>query len=385
METTDTKNNAGAETAAPVISEVKKWSPRNMQRWQKKRLIGSFLMVVIIGISFLGITLTSLYSDKISEDDDWVSVMQTDPATQKRVKELSGEETKVLCGTYIENLKQISLKNSNYSVEFLVWFRWEGDKIKDMTNNFRVYKGSITENDLVRNYYKNGVHYQQFRCDATVSKNFWTRRFPLESHQLRFYIEANPTVKELVFVADDKNSGVNPSMGISGYKLMRNTVGVVNYEYLNTQSDPVIGKAPVHSELVTALEINRSTWGLYVKCFIALFGTTTWVLITLFLNTYHKVDPLGMIPAALFGTVSNIMVGANLLPDALQLGLIEYVNIWGVMIILAVTFAIININRIRSKYEDKEFAVFYGRIMFYTILTLTVVGNVSLPLTAFRF
>ncbi|MEG2372511.1 MAG: hypothetical protein RSB36_06970, partial [Hydrogenoanaerobacterium sp.] len=181
------------------------------------------------------------------------------------------------------------------------------------------------------------------------------------------------------------NSGVNPSMGISGYKLMRNTVGVVNYEYLNTQSDPVIGKAPVHSELVTALEINRSTWGLYVKCFIALFGTTTWVLITLFLNTYHKVDPLGMIPAALFGTVSNIMVGANLLPDALQLGLIEYVNIWGVMIILAVTFAIININRIRSKYEDKEFAVFYGRIMFYTILTLTVVGNVSLPLTAFRF
>lgn len=65
---------------------------------------------------------------------------------------------------------------------------------------------------------------------------------------------------------------------------------------------------------MTQLEINRSGLGLYAKCFIALFGTSLWVFITMFLCTYHRADPLSMIPAALFGTVSNIMVGTILSP-----------------------------------------------------------------------
>ena len=109
------------------------------------------------------------------------------------------------------------------------------------------------------------------------------------------------------------------------------------------------------------------------------------MLITLFICTYHRVDPLSMIPAALFGTVTNIMVGANLLPDALQLGLLEFVNIFGIVTILAVAMTIININRIRNKYEDRDFASFYGRVMFYTILVLVVAGNIILPMSAYMF
>ena len=92
-----------------------------------------------------------------------------------------------------------------------------------------------------------------------------------------------------------------------------------------------------------------------------------------------------MIPAALFGTVANIMVGANLLPDALQAGLIEFVNIWGVMMILMCAIVIININRIRKKYEDREFSQYYGRILFYIILILTLLGNILLPVCAYLF
>lgn len=92
-----------------------------------------------------------------------------------------------------------------------------------------------------------------------------------------------------------------------------------------------------------------------------------------------------MIPAALFGTVSNIMVGANLLPDALEVGLLEYVNIWGIFTILAVTISVINVNRIRSKFEDRDFAKFFGRVMFYSIITLTLLGHVLMPLSAYMF
>lgn len=356
---------------------------KEMKPWQIQKLILSFLFIIVFGVIFLSISLNSLHKDKISEDEYWESSLKTSPEVEARVKELSGHETVVSVGTYTENLKEVSLKNSNFRIEFLAWFRWNGDESLDMANHFRIYKGTINKKEVVRDYHENGVNYQAVRVDATVSKNFWTRRFPLESHQLRYYLESNYTVADVVFEADTENSGTNPSLSISGYNLKRHIVGAYAVEYPNSQSDPVIERAPVHSEMVTAIEINRSSWGLYAKCFIALFGTTTWVLITLFLCTYHRVDPLGMIPAALFGTVSNIMVGANLLPDALEMGLLEYVNIWGIITILAVAISIITINRIRNKYEDRDFAKFYGRMMFYSITALVLIGHILLPVTAY--
>ncbi|MEG1157993.1 MAG: hypothetical protein RSD64_01385, partial [Christensenellaceae bacterium] len=178
------------------------------------------------------------------------------------------------------------------------------------------------------------INYQSALLDVTVSKNFWTNRFPLESHQLRMYLEAGPTVQDVVFVADTQHSSMNPSLSISGYQLLRHEVGTFAMEYNNTFGNPTLKAAPINSEFVTAMEINRNSLGLYFKCFIALFGTTAWVLIMLYISTYHRVDPLLMVPPILVGTVANIMIGANLLPDALQFGLLEHVNIWGIMTIL---------------------------------------------------
>ena len=139
----------------------------------------------------------------------------------------------------------------------------------------------------------------------------------------------------------------------------------------------------ITSEFMTQFEINRSGLGLYAKCFIALFGTSLWVFITMFLCTYHRVDPLSMIPAALFGTVSNIMVGANLLPDALEIGLLEYVNAWGIFTIIAGALTIININRIRNKHGDNQFAALFGRVMSFTLMFIVILGHILMPLSAY--
>ena len=77
------------------------------------------------------------------------------------------------------------------------------------------------------------------------------------------------------------------------------------------------------------------------------------------------------------------MIGASLLPDALEMGLLEYVNLWGVLAILGTTIVIININRIRNKHQDKEFAHYYGTVMFYLISTFTIAGNILYPVLAY--
>lgn len=360
-----------------------KFKGREMEKWQVTKLMTNWLIYVVIVLIFLSTTVAVLLKDKNSEADYWQSSLTESQDVMEEVAARSGDAVNVTVGTYIENLKEISLKSSYYRLVAQIWFRWEGDPELDMKNNFRVYKGLVNKTEVIKDYHENGVNYQLVRCDVTVTKNYWTRRFPLESHQLRMYITSNYPVEKVVFSDDHENSGLNQNLSIAGYNIRQHTTGITNIKQVGTHGDPELTDDLIIPEHMTAIEITRDGWGLFVKCFIALVGTITWVLITLYLNTYHHIDPLSMIPAALFGTVSNIMVGANLLPDALTLGLLEYVNMFGIMTILSVTMTIINVNRIRNKYQDREFAGFVGRIMFSTILIFTLVGNIILPLSAY--
>jgi hypothetical protein len=77
------------------------------------------------------------------------------------------------------------------------------------------------------------------------------------------------------------------------------------------------------------------------------------------------------------------MVGASLLPDALELGLLEYVNIWGIFIILSVALIIMKVNSMRRLYKehkvDSYYAAVYGRLMFYSVACLALLGNILMP------
>lgn len=358
---------------------------RKLEKWQWRRLLCNFLIYVVVVVVFLSATVTALVKDRTGEDYYWNSSMSESQDMASEVTARSAGATKVSVGTYIENLKEINIKSAYYRVVAQVWFRWEGDEDLDMKDNFRVYKGLMNKMEVIKDYHENGVNYQLVRCDVSVTKDYWTVRFPLESHQLRMYITSNLPVEQVVFVDDHDNSGLNKSLSISGYDVRRHDTAVISVKQDGTHGDPELTDDLILSEHMTQLELNRGSWGLYLKCFIALVGTITWVLIALFLNTNHHIDPLGMLPAALFGTVTNIMVGANLLPDAMQAGLLEYVNIFGIGTILAVTMTIININRIRNKYEDKAFAALLGRVMFITIIVCTLAGNILLPCSAYMF
>lgn len=355
------------------------------QKWQLKKLVFWVLILLIPGTLILGYTTWTLYADKAAEEDYWREAMVDQVGEEAYVKKLSRNATHVKTGSYVESIKQIDMKNSSFRITARVWFKWRGDDDLDMVNNFTVYNGNINSiTVLADKVTENGTHYQLCFLDVSVFKNYWTKRFPLESHQLRFYIEPSHTVDQVVLEVDKKNCAVNPSLSSAGYELKRFDNAIHTNEYTTTYGEPGASRA-ITSEFMTQIELSRDGLGLYLKCFIALFGTSLWVFITLFICTFHQVDPLSMIPAALFGTVSNIMVGANLLPDALHTGLLEYVNIWGVLTILAGAFVIININRVRSKYKDNQFAALYGRIITFILLFLVVMGHILMPIAAYMW
>ena len=367
------------------MKKVNKIKIKDLQPWQKKRLYWSLFLFLLVSLSFLAYSVSTLYSDKQEEKTKWKNYLKMEDGLQEKIDKRSANATKVSIGTYIETMKEINLRNNSFSFDYLIWFNWKGNPDLNMAENFRIYRGTITKQELVKDFHKGNTNYQLVRVSATISRPYSTPRFPLDSHQLRIYVESNYPVKDVVFVKANKATA-NPYISISGYDFKRAESAIVAHEYLDNHGDPTVKKNKViTSEQITEIEISRSDFGTYFKCFIALLGTTIWVFITLYINTNHRVDPLGMIPAALFGTVSNIMIGANLLPDALELGLLEFVNFWGILTVLSVTFTVINVNRIRNKYEDRDFAHLYGLIMFTVIVTVILAGHILLPVSAYRF
>ncbi len=376
----------GQTAAAPDDAAAKqKMRMRDWEPAQKRRIAIVFLLFFGIAAIILMYFLSVLIQDRTHAEDTWQAHLHDNAAQAELAETLSANATRVLVGTYVENMREINLRDSYFRVEALVWFRWEGDAGLDPAHHFRIYKGAVNHQSVVSESYENGVNYQLVRIDVNVSKNFETRRFPLESHQLRFYVESDIPIQQAVYDADKEGSGINWAMSVTGYQFMRHDVGAVTMLYDSTHGDPRLENSEMNAELVTAVEINRADFGMYFKCFIALAGTLTWTLIALYICTYHRVDPLGMLPGALFGTVSNIMIGANLLPDALQMGLLEFVNIWGMLSILGTTIAVISINRERKKNPGSEFTNYYGRMLFYAMLAITVVGQVALPLASYIF
>lgn len=351
---------------------------------QKRTTLRWFFLFLVFGTLFLVFTCLYLFHDKRTEDTYWTNALQDEISKTENFQAISKNAVTVTAGTYVENLMQLSFKDNSYRIIFNVWFSWEGHEDLDMASNFRIYKGNINKMQILEDVITEDYCYQLIQVDATISKDFWTVRFPLESHQLRFYIEPSFRADQVILQADTENSIVLPVMTATGFNLSRSAVSVNTAYYESTQNSPT-ATVPYSQELCTSLEINRAGFGLYLKCFIALAGTLIWVFIMLFICTYHNIDPIRLIPTALFGAVTNIMVGANMLPESMQTGLLEFVNIGGVLIILACTLCVIKINRIRSAEGDNEFAFLFGRTMFGILLLLTLTGSFLYPLVSYRF
>ena len=353
--------------------------------WQRKKILLWFGLVATAALILLTVSGMYLAFDKHAEKTSWDDYLtEADTFTEEELA-ASQSAVQVSVGTYVERLDSVDIKNSKFTVTFRCWFNWEGHPELDMEGNFHIYKGTVRQAVKQEEHRENGKNYQLFTVTADVSKEFSTKRFPLGSYQLRLYLQPVDTIETIVFVPDLAGSGINSELGVAGFALCRSDHALFLYRQ-RANADGAYFKGSgtkTYSEFLTAMELRRDSIGLYLKCTIALLGTSFWALIVLFLCSHHRVDSLGMMPAILIGTVTNLMIGANLVPDALHTGLLEFINLWGIYTVLLSAVLVIVINRIRSQHGDEAFAEFFGKIMFYTVLITTIAGHLILPLSAY--
>lgn len=361
-----------------------------LEKWQKRKLYFWTLTVLFITVIYLYATCSDMVRDEQYAQREWNERESNSAVVSEEFREqCAATAVPVSVSTYIKSVDSIDIKQSQFGITFDVMFGWDMEKYPDfdMTKKFELYNGWITDLKLLDSYESEGKYFQLFQVSANVKQIFNTSRFPLSSYQLHMYLKPVQDMTKINLVKmDESYFGSLEQLNVAGFVMKSVKSDLYYYEdpcpqryqTMSVEQNPVI-----YSELLQCLELKRSTFGLYFKCIIALIGTSIWVFLTLFVCIHHNVDTMGMIPAVLFGTVSNIAVGANLIPDALETGLLEYINIWGIYTVIIVTVVIITINSIRTHNKDDKFARIFGKIMFFELLITILAGHVLIPYCAY--
>lgn len=365
------------------------YDSKHMSRWESRKL--KTFLVCFAGV--FGIVLVAmcvyLHLDSSSDRSEWDRYFSADESAID-ASAAGDAPLQVATAVYLEQVRAIDLASSQVQVQLRVGFRYvppDEGSVVDFSEPGTVafYKGSINSADVMANRTEDGTRYQLVRYDVTVNMDFDTACFPLERHLLKVFMEAGDTVDNIVLVADPDASYANRDLQVTGFSMGR--FGVRNWygEYASSLLDPQFDGTDgtnYHSNVLVALEVQRDGLGVYFECFVALFGTEAWVLLSLWMCTHRSVDPIETVSSGFFGAVSNVMVGANMVPNSLSTGLIVFGNLYGIAFIIAATLFIVSIQHMRKDLNARAFAFYYGRLVTWTFLVVAVVSNVALPLSA---
>ena len=353
------------------------------------RNIWIWAIMLIALFSAIGIVTTwDVYQDEAAatqRHDDWMNPDVGEGGTTPPPAALpaGANPLRVDGGIYLDRIPDLSLQASSWTADFYVWFRWRGEQA-DPGEDLIVVDGSIDSKEKVDEYTSGDEHYTRYRVVARITKPFDVQRFPRADHLLTIDLETPALQRdELLFVADNENSGVSSRVAIPGHSTDKWGVIEKPHAYRSTQGDPRLaaGTEEVQSQLRMGLWLQEQDWGFYFKMFSALFAAVAVALTTFFLKpTYGSRFGIGV--GALFAAVASTYVNSQLVPNTGVITLADMVNLVGIVTIgLTILQSTISVYLYDTKGKEALSRLF-DRVSFAIFLVGYVLINLALPLAA---
>lgn len=220
----------------------------------------------------------------------------------------------VKVGVYVDRISDFSVVGSTWKVDFFVWFNWEGEDL-DPGEGFKVVNGEVLARTLAKKSTQGNRHYALYRASAQITKAFDVSRFPRDSHLLTLQIEDQSLQSyQVVFKADEVPTEVSSRVSVEGYQVKKVSSVVGPHSYKSSMGDPILPKnyKATYSQLTVGIDIERPSWGLYSKMFVALYIAVLLAIGGLFLVTPS--ERLALAGTALFVAIMNAECNAALVP-----------------------------------------------------------------------
>jgi hypothetical protein len=285
--------------------------------------------------------------------------------------------TDVSVGVYVVQLDDPSLKDSQFTTVFWVWFRWQGDKDLNPIKKFEVVGGQvegIENEDSVYAEEPGGVHYQIAKVRATVTQDFDIRKFPIDEHTLRLSIEETfEGVSKLRYVADTKNTKLQESIVLAGLTIGKTEATAGSQTYTSTFGDPRVEGASgsaaeaTYARFTLSIPVRRPGisypiklfWSLYLSVFVALLAFNIKPI---------DLDPrFGLGIGAVFAAMASAFVISSALPDGNQVTLADEVVMISIgFIVASVIQSIVSLRLFQAGKEKASFRLDVGSFVVFT-------------------
>ncbi len=286
-------------------------------------------------------------------------------------------------GIYVDRIETISTKETLWTVDFYLWFNWEGDGIRP-GETFHIVDGEILSKELVKSSHDGDSHYELYRVATRITKMFNITRYPLDNHQLTIRVEESENQwAQFQYVPDLEGTTYSSRVAVPGYRIHRSDLVNKPHAYKSSRGDPQSPAADktVYSQLTYALGIERPDWGLYFKMFQGLFAAVAIALLA-FLLAPASGDRIGLGVGAFFAAVANSYINLSELPGVGRVTLTDMVNGIGMVTILLTIFSSIISSHLAEAKGEIKAARDFDRVSLVVFAVCFVAVNIAIFLSA---
>lgn len=255
----------------------------------------------------------------------------------------AAKPVQVQVGVYVLNLGRFDLGSGSYTVDFYVSLK--SDRPFPM-DEFEFMNGRAATVDRLIDTPTEKF----FRIQASLSQNLDLRRYPFDEHLLTIEIEdkRRPT-EELVYVVDEKLSGVDPSVIVVGWNLSGWEARVTSHDY------EVYGET--FSRFVFGLRIERVFLNAVIKSFLPIACMVLVGFLSLLLAPDKVTTRLSLNISTLLGAVMFHVNLTNSIPPVGYLTLADRVMIATYIVLVLILLSGVAILRWAEREDRKAAAL----------------------------
>lgn len=237
--------------------------------------------------------------------------------------------TTVHVGLYVNQIENVSLRDNQFKIDFVIWFRWRGDELEPH-ETFEVVGGQIESAHVDETTDLGDMHYAAVRVVATITQFWNVSRFPLDDHTLRIAIEDSQDEEfKLRYIADTENCGANPALQAPGWAVGTHHCQVLSQAYRTNYGDTSLptGHESTYSRFFYTIPLVRPNWGFFLKLFFGLFVATGISFLSFFIRPTDLDPRFGLGVGAIFASVASEYVVTSSLPDTTVLTMADVLHI----------------------------------------------------------
>jgi len=147
---------------------------------------------------------------------------------------------KVETGMYIENFQEFDLRNGEFAVDAIVWFRFNPSVISlETISQFSFEKGEIERKSKPKTKLIDGIMLARFDVRLKFTTNLNYRLFPFNDHRIFItLVNKKVTPGEMVFESFESDLSLSKNMFISGWEKVGHAVQTGYTEALLDRHDP---------------------------------------------------------------------------------------------------------------------------------------------------